>query len=149
MEISIKEGVLKHFRRFSDNCPGGKLLTTLILILSSKSSANPNQGAIFLDRNCPDTISKNSQGSTCAGVCWALTTLLKRDSSTGIFLWVFRNFKNTYFVKHLHWLFLFITLSDCGNLEKGDYFDILLTWNNCFLHTYLKSQNIRTLYSSH
>ena len=115
MEISTKEGVLKHFRRFSDNCPGGKLLTTLILILSSKSSANPNQGAIFLDRNCPDTISKNSQGSTCAGVCWALTTLLKRDSSTGIFLWIFRNFKNTYFVKHLHWLLLFITLSDCGN----------------------------------
>ena len=28
-------------------------------------------------------------------------TLLKRDSNTGVFLWILRNFKNTYFEEHL------------------------------------------------
>ena len=28
-------------------------------------------------------------------------TLLKRDSNTGLFLWLLRNFKDTYFEKHL------------------------------------------------
>ena len=30
-----------------------------------------------------------------------LATLLKRNSSTGVFLWILRNFKNTYFQKYL------------------------------------------------
>ena len=31
----------------------------------------------------------------------SLLTLLKSDSSTSAFLWILRNFKNTYFVEHL------------------------------------------------
>ena len=31
---------------------------------------------------------------------------LKRDSSTGVFLWILWNFKNTFFIEHLQWLLL-------------------------------------------
>ena len=39
-------------------------------------------------------ISEHSQENTCAGVSFAL----KRDSDTGVFLWIFQNFK-----EHLFW----------------------------------------------
>ena len=33
--------------------------------------------------------------------------LLKRDSYAGVFLWIFRIFKNAFFIEHLRWLLLF------------------------------------------
>ena len=32
-------------------------------------------------------------------------TLLKRDSNAGVFQWVLRNFKKTFFIEHIWWLF--------------------------------------------
>ena len=48
-------------------------------------------------------------------LCWSLhktfnyrlSTLLKRDSNTGVFLWILRNFLRTaFFIEHLRWLLL-------------------------------------------
>ena len=53
-------------------------------------------------------ISQYSQEKTCVAVPFLIklqalrpATLLKTDSSTGIFLWILRNFKNIYFGEHM------------------------------------------------
>ena len=43
---------------------------------------------------------RNSQEKTCARV-WRPATFLKRNSTTSVFLWILRNFKNTIFIEHL------------------------------------------------
>ena len=40
-------------------------------------------------------------------------TLLKRDSGTGIFLWILRNFKTTFYIEHLWWLLRIYTSCSC------------------------------------
>ena len=56
-------------------------------------------------------VPKNFAIFTGKHLCWSLflinlqafrsTALLKRDSNTGVFLWILRNFKNTYLEEHL------------------------------------------------
>ena len=57
-------------------------------------------------------ISQNSQENTSARCPFLIkkdlrpATVLKRDSGTDVFLWILRNFKNTFFKEHLRWLHL-------------------------------------------
>ena len=58
------------------------------------------------------TFLQNSQEHTCAGVnevaCQEPVTLLKRDFSTDVFLWICVIFKNTFSMKHLLGCFWFL-----------------------------------------
>ena len=71
---------------------------------------------------------KNFANFTGKHLCWSLFlikfqafnpgTLLKRDSNTGVFLWSFRNFKDTYFEGHCERLVLSRRLT---SLPRTDY----------------------------
>ena len=47
-----------------------------------------------------------------------LWTLLKRDSSIGLFLWIFKIFRSAFFIEHFRWLLLTVAHNCHGKKNK-------------------------------
>ena len=71
-----------------------------------------------ISQNSLENISVRASFNKVAGL--NLQFHLKRDSSTGIFLWILWNFKNIFFIEHLRWLHLasFQCLRNSVNASK-------------------------------
>ena len=103
---SIKKAVLKNFARFTGKHLRWSLFLLTLLRRGSNTSAFPR-----ILQNFEKHLFRKTSVNDCFLFChiesfrnckrfelfWS-TTLLKRDSNTGVFLWILRNF-----LKHLFW----------------------------------------------
>ena len=82
--------------------------------------------------NAITKLDKSEGRSSRLQVCKACrpATLLKKDSNTGVFLWIFRNFWRTAFsIEHLWWLLLLIPPREIKSLSKSFFLSNLFYLN--------------------
>ena len=56
-------------------------------------------------------------------------TLLKRDSDTGVFLWILWNSKNCFFTEHLRWLLLYLRHYNTQKLSQKKHSQVKFSYN--------------------
>ena len=86
------------------------------IIIQQNTLCTNKTRVIYFCPNCVNFLPKTFSGQQ----------LYKRDSDTGVFLWILQNFTNTFFIEQLRWLHLASLLF--GWPLWGLYFRFPLTW---------------------
>ena len=77
-----------------------------------KTSFRSSHGRCSVRKGILRNFAKFTRKLLCQGLFfnkvagWNLQPYQKRDSGTGVFLWILRNFANTFFTEQLRWLLL-------------------------------------------